>query len=68
LSPEAGKAVSLSFGALSASLALRSGEVVDGIVREMVRPLLKQWLDDHLPGIVERLVRAEIQRIARAPR
>ena len=60
--------MSLSFGALSASLALRSGEVVEGIVREMVRPLLKQWLDDHLPGIVERLVRAEIQRIARAPR
>ena len=66
LSPETVKAVSLSFGALSASLAVR--EVADGIVREMLRPLLKQWLDDHLPGIVERLVRAEIQRIARGPR
>jgi len=67
LSPETGKTVGLSFGALSASLAVRSAEVADGIMREMLRPLLKQWLDDHLPGIVERLVRAEIQRIARGP-
>jgi hypothetical protein len=31
----------------------------------MLRPMLKQWLDENLPAIVERLVRAEIQRVAR---
>ena len=54
-----------SFGALSANLALRSAELADGLVREMLRPMLKQWLDDNLPAMVERLVRAEIQRVAR---
>jgi uncharacterized protein len=65
LSPEANKAVMSSFGALSANMAMRSGELADGLVREMLRPMLKQWLDENLPTIVERLVRAEIQRIAR---
>lgn len=68
LSPETDEAVTASFGALSANLALRGAELADGMVREMLRPLLKQWLDDNLPGVVERLVRAEIQRIARGPR
>lgn len=68
LSPVAERAVNVSFGALSANLALRGAELADGLVREMLRPMLKQWLDDNLPSIVERLVRAEIQRIARAPR
>jgi cell pole-organizing protein PopZ len=35
------------------------------MVREMLRPMLKQWLDENLPAIVERLVRSEIQRVAR---
>lgn len=65
LSPEANEAAMASFGALSASLAARSAEVADGLVREMLRPMLKQWLDENLPAIVERLVRAEIQRVAR---
>jgi len=68
LSPEADEAVTTSFGALSASLAARSAEVADGLVREMLRPMLKQWLDENLPAIVERLVRAEIQRVARGRR
>jgi cell pole-organizing protein PopZ len=49
LSPEANEAVTASFGALSASLAARSAEVADGLVREMLRPMLKQWLDENLP-------------------
>ena len=68
LSPETDKAVSSSFGALSANFAIRSAELADGMVREMLRPMLKQWLDENLPSIVERLVRAEIQRVARGPR
>ena len=65
LSPEANEAVALSFGALSANLDVRSAELTDSMVRDMLRPMLKTWLDDNLPTLVERLVRAEIQRVAR---
>jgi uncharacterized protein len=65
LSHEANEAAALSFGALSASLDVRSAELADELVREMLRPMLKQWLDENLPPLVERLVRAEIQRVAR---
>ena len=65
LSSEANEAVTASFGVLSANLAVRSAELADGMVREMLRPMLKQWLDENLPALVERLVRAEIQRVAR---
>ncbi len=65
LSPEADEAVALSFGALSANLDVRSAELADSMVRDMLRPMVKQWLDDNLPTMVERLVRDEIQRIAR---
>jgi cell pole-organizing protein PopZ len=65
LSPDTDKAVTSAFGALSAELAARSAEVADGIIREMLRPMLKLWLDENLPGIVERLVQAEIERLSR---
>ncbi|MEP1143779.1 MAG: DUF2497 domain-containing protein [Henriciella sp.] len=38
---------------------------IEGLVREMMRPMLKEWLDANLPGIVEKHVEAEVQRIAR---
>lgn len=41
----------------------RGGPSIEDVVREEIRPLLKSWLDQHLPGIVERLVRAEIERL-----
>lgn len=44
---------------------VRSGETsLEGLVREMLRPMLAKWLDDNLPGMVEELVKAEISRIA----
>jgi uncharacterized protein len=44
---------------------VRSGETsLEGLVRDMLRPMLAEWLDRNLPEIVERLVRAEIARIA----
>ena len=44
---------------------VRSGETsLEGLVRDMLRPMLADWLDRHLPEIVERLVKAEIARIA----
>jgi len=41
----------------------RHGLSIEDVVREEVRPLLKAWLDMHLPGLVERLVQAEIERV-----
>jgi cell pole-organizing protein PopZ len=44
---------------------VRSGETsLEGLTRELLRPMLAQWLDQNLPAMVERLVRAEIARIA----
>ena len=38
---------------------------LEDLVKEMLRPMLKSWLDDNLPGLVERIVRAEIERVSR---
>ena len=54
------RAVSSERGAMVS----RGGPTIEDVVREELRPLLKDWLDQHLPGIVERLVRAEIERVA----
>jgi cell pole-organizing protein PopZ len=44
---------------------VRSGETsLEGLTREMLRPMLAEWLDKNLPGMVEKLVAAEIARIA----
>jgi cell pole-organizing protein PopZ len=44
---------------------VRSGETsLEGLVREMLRPMLSQWLDKNLPPMVEAMVRDEIARIA----
>lgn len=65
VSPQTDAAVSSAFGALIASQALPSDEEMGRMVREMLRPMLKAWLDDNLPVLVERLVRTEIERVAR---
>ena len=65
ISPEADAAIAHSFDALSVSVAVQNSGVIENAVREMIRPMLKAWLDDHLPTMVENLVRAEIQRVAR---
>lgn len=44
---------------------VRSGETsLEGLTRELLRPMLAEWLDANLPGMVEKLVQAEIARIA----
>ena len=44
---------------------VRSGETsLEGLTRDLLRPVLSEWLDRHLPDIVERLVKDEIARIA----
>ena len=48
---------------VKSKLAVRVDQFVEDLVREEIRPLLKSWLDQHLPPIVERLVQAEIERV-----
>ena len=60
--------VASSFQSLATSMFLRDSDLIARTAREMLRPMLKQWLDDNLPVMVERLVRAEIERVARGGR
>src|SRR3984957_16544362 len=65
LSPSTTAAVDSAFNSLAQTVLVRNDLTLDGMVREMLRPMLKAWLDDNLPNMVERLVRAEIQRVSR---
>lgn len=65
VSRETGRQVAASFGELSEAFAARSRRTFDEMAAEMLQPLLKDWLDNNLPLLVERLVREEIERIAR---
>jgi len=67
LSQRAGEAVSAAFGSLAHTMFDGSRSIED-VVREMLRPMLKTWLEDNLPSLVERLVRAEIERVSRGGR
>ncbi len=58
-------AVDSAFNALAHTVLVQNARTLEDLVREMLRPMLKTWLDDNLPGLVERLVRAEIERVAR---
>ncbi|TAL80190.1 MAG: DUF2497 domain-containing protein [Beijerinckiaceae bacterium] len=60
--------VASAFETLVASRFVQESEGFSEIIREMARPMLKAWLDDNLPILVERLVRAEIERVARGGR
>jgi cell pole-organizing protein PopZ len=62
-------AAAAAFGHLSASILMPHDlRTLEDVVRELLRPLLKQWLDDNLPDIVEAQVQAEIERISRSGR
>jgi hypothetical protein len=68
MSEDAETAISVSFHSLAESMAAHGREAAERMAREMLRPMLKTWLDENLPAMVERLVRAEIQRVARGGR
>ncbi len=65
LSSEAVASVSGAFSRLSESIRPAQPQTVEDLMKEMLRPMLKAWLDDNLPPLVERLVREEIERVAR---
>jgi hypothetical protein len=58
-------AIDSAFNALAETVLVQNARTLEDLVREMLRPMLKVWLDDNLPGLVERLVRAEIERVSR---
>jgi hypothetical protein len=58
-------AVDSAFNALAQTVLAQNARTLEDLVREMLRPMLKSWLDDNLPSLVERLVRAEIERVSR---
>ena len=68
VSSEAGDNIMGQFDALSALLTTGyqgSGNTLEDLVRELLRPVLKEWLDANLPEIAERMVAKEIARLAR---
>jgi uncharacterized protein len=58
-------AVESALNTLAEAVQVRNGRTLEEVVTELLRPMLKSWLDDNLTGIVERLVRAEIERVTR---
>lgn len=70
LAEPAASAAAGAFAALTENLRVSSdnGQTLEGIVRELMRPMLKQWLDENLPSIVEAKVQEEIERVARRRR
>lgn len=65
VSEETSRQVAAAFGELSEAFASRSKKSFDEMAEEMLRPMLQDWLDNNLPTLVERLVREEIERVAR---
>jgi cell pole-organizing protein PopZ len=65
LSSDSAAAVDSAFNALAHTILGQNARTLEDLVKEMLRPMLKSWLDDNLPGLVERIVRAEIERVSR---
>ena len=65
LSRATSAAVDSAFNTLAQTVLVQNARTLEDLVREMLRPMLKGWLDDNLPAMVERLVRAEIERVSR---
>ena len=58
-------AVDNAFNSLANTVLGNNARTLEDLVKEMLQPMLRSWLDDNLPGLVERLVRAEIERVSR---
>ena len=68
ISPLSAESIGSAFARLTGQTRLRrhaDAATVEGLIQELLRPMLKDWLDENLPRLVERLVREEIERIAK---
>lgn len=68
LSPAADAAIASAMNALGDLVLPQRDRTVEDLVKEILRPMLKEWLDENLPHLVEQLVRAEIERVVRSGR
>jgi cell pole-organizing protein PopZ len=68
LSAATSHAVDAAFSTLAHTVLTQNARTLEDLVKDMMRPMLKAWLDDNLPGMVERVVRAEIERVSRGGR
>lgn len=70
LSGDSASAVQSAFNKLAETVLSRAtgDRSIEDLTRDLLRGMLKQWLDDNLPPLVERLVREEIERVARQGR
>jgi uncharacterized protein len=67
VSAPSASAAAAAFSQLSDAIAMpAAGRTLEDVVRELLRPLLKTWLDENLPRIVEAKVAEEVERIARS--
>ena len=65
ISPTTDATVGHAFNLLAHTVLTNNARTLEDIVQDMLRPMLKSWLDDNLPVVVERLVRVEIERVSR---
>lgn len=65
LSRETDSAVSAAFADLASTMLSGNARTLEDLVQDMLRPMLKSWLDENLPTMVEKMVREEIERVAR---
>lgn len=68
VSSETVASVGQAFNLLSHTILSQNTRTLEDLVQDLLKPMLKTWLDDNLPPLVERLVRAEIERVARGQR
>lgn len=70
LSPPSASAAAGAMARLAGTLRISDApnQTIEGVVRELLKPMLKEWLDKNLPAIVESRVEAELERIARLAR
>nr|WP_319389220.1 DUF2497 domain-containing protein [uncultured Cohaesibacter sp.] len=65
VSDDTSQKVTSAFGDLTHTILNTNSRTIENVVEDMLRPMLKAWLDQNLPVMVERLVRAEIERVSR---
>ena len=68
VSPPVASQAAGALGKLMGSMMVSGGGTLDDVVRELLKPMLKEWLDDNLPQLVEAEVAKEIDRIRRLAR
>lgn len=68
LSPRTDAQVSASFDDLAKAMIEGNAGQLETVVEDLLRPMLKDWLEANLPQMVERMVREEIERVARGRR